>query len=172
MSDVWTSVGVIAGVGLVALSGWGWLDPAIALLVAANIVWTGWQLMQRSASGLMEVALPQEQQRLITQVFDQYVVLGTAYHALRASQAGRRSFISFHALVPGQWSVQEAHDLVERIESDLGGAIPNCHVTTHLEPIDGPRSMDDQGLDRTTAYPESGTQTERCENIRSGAVAA
>jgi len=153
MTDVWTSVGVILGVGLVALSGWNWLDPTLALLVAANIVWTGWQLMNRSASGLMDAALPPDQQRLITEVFDRYIEHGIAYHALRTRQAGRRSFISFHALIPGQWTVQEAHDWVERIESDLRAAIPNSHVTSHLEPIDDPCSMDDQGLDRTSQFP-------------------
>jgi len=148
MTDVWTSVGVILGVGVVAMTGWNWLDPTIALLVAANIVWTGWQLMHRSASGLMDAALPPEQKRLITEVFDHYIEQGIAYHALRTRQAGRRSFISFHALVPGQWSVQEAHDWVERIERDLRTAIPNCHITSHLEPIDDPSSMEDQALDR------------------------
>lgn len=148
MTDVWTSVGVILGVGLVAWSGWNWLDPTIALLVAANIVWTGWQLMRRSASGLMDAALPPEQKRLITQVFDRYIDHGIAYHALRTRQAGRRSFISFHALVPGKWTVHEAHDWIEKIESDLRIAIPNCNITSHLEPIDDPCSMDDQALDR------------------------
>jgi cation diffusion facilitator family transporter len=151
MTDVWTSVGVILGVGMVAWSGWNWLDPTIALLVAANIVWAGWQLMHRSASGLMDVALPPDQKRLITEVFDRHIEHGIAYHALRTRQAGRRSFISFHALVPGKWSVQEAHDWVERIESDLREAIPNCHITSHLEPIDDPCSMENQGLDRATA---------------------
>jgi len=155
MTDVWTSVGVILGVGLVAISGWNWLDPAIALLVAANIVWTGWQLMRRSASGLMDAALPPEQKRLITQVFERYIEHGIAYHALRTRQAGRRSFISVHVLVPGIWSVHEAHDWVERIESDLREAIPNCHITSHLEPIDDPCSMDDQGLDRGPAASRS-----------------
>ena len=153
MTDVWTSVGVILGVGLVVLSGWNWLDPMTALLVAANIVWTGWTLMHRSASGLMDTALPAEQKLLIIKVFEKYVANGIAYHALRTRQAGRRSFISFHALVPGKWTVQEAHDWIERVESDLREAIPNCHITSHLEPIDDPCSMDDQELDRMAAYP-------------------
>ena len=153
MTDVWTSVGVILGVGLVVLSGWNWLDPMTALLVAANIVWTGWTLMHRSASGLMDTALPAEQKLLIIKVFEKYVANGIAYHALRTRQAGRRSFISFHALVPGKWTVQEAHDWIERVESDLREAIPNCHITSHLEPIDDPCSMDDQELDRMAACP-------------------
>jgi cation diffusion facilitator family transporter len=158
MTDVWTSAGVIAGVGLVALSGWGWLDPVIALLVAANIVWTGWVLMRRSASGLMDVALPPEQQQRIAEILGKYEGQGIGYHALRTRQAGRRSFISFHALVPGHWSVKDAHDWVERVEGDLRHAIPNAHITSHLEPIDDPCSMDDQDLDRTDTHPRaSGT---------------
>lgn len=149
MTDVWTSVGVILGVGLVAWSGWLWLDPLIALLVAANIVWTGWQLMRRSASGLMDVALPAEQILLITDVLDGYGEQGVDYHALRTRQGGRQSFISLHVLVPGQWSVQEAHDRVEWIERDLRLAVPNCHITTHLEPKEDPLSMDDQELLRS-----------------------
>ncbi len=149
MTDVWTSVGVILGVGLVAWSGWLWLDPLIALLVAANIVWTGWQLMRRSASGLMDVALPAEQIRLITDVLDSYGDQSIDYHALRTRQGGRQSFISLHVLVPGQWSVQEAHDLVEQIESDVRAAVSNCHMTVHLEPKEDPLSMDDQELVRS-----------------------
>ena len=143
-----SSGGVIVGVGLVALTGWNWLDPALALLVAANIVWTGWRLMHRSASGLMDAALPKTQQTAITQVFQRYAEHGIDYHALRTRQSGRRAFVSFHVLVPGRWSVKHAHDWVERIEADLRNAVPNCHITAHVEPIDDPASLDDQDLDR------------------------
>lgn len=149
MTDVWTSVGVIAGVALVALSGWHWLDPAIALLVAANIVRTGVQLMRRSTSALLDEALPSEQSRLIEQVLASYRAHAITYHALRTRQAGQRCFISFHALVPGHWTVQEAHDWMERIEADLRQAIPHCHVISHLEPLEDPRSMDDEVLFRS-----------------------
>jgi cation diffusion facilitator family transporter len=148
MTDVWTSVGVILGVGLVALSGWNWLDPAIAILVAVNIVWTGWQLMSRSASGLMDIALPAEQLAKIDAILCEYRKHQISYHALRTRQAGRRTFITLHVLVPGAWSVQEAHDWVEKIEKELRNAVPGSHVTTHLEPIDDPCSMDDEALDR------------------------
>ena len=148
MTDVWTSAGVLLGVGLVGLSGWNWLDPTIALLVAANIVWTGWQLMQRSASGLMDAALPAKDLTKVETILRNYAKHEISYHALRTRQAGRRSFISLHVLVPGKWSVQEAHDWVERIEKDLREAVPGGHITAHLEPVDDPRSMNDQGLDR------------------------
>lgn len=143
MTDVWTSVGVILGVGLVVLSGWNWLDPTIALLVAANIVWTGWQLMRRSASGLMDVALPPADLAKVEIVLRDYEKHSISYHALRTRQAGRRSFISLHVLVPGKWSVQQAHDWLEKIENDLRNVVPGSHITTHLEPVDDPCSMAD-----------------------------
>jgi cation diffusion facilitator family transporter len=148
MTDVWTSAGVIVGVGLVWLSGWLWLDPAIALLVAANIVWTGWQLMQRSAAGLMDAALPIEDMAKIEALLDGYRRQGLDFHALRTRQAGSRTFVTLHVLVPGGWTVQQGHDWAERIEADIGGLVRNAHVTTHLEPIEDPLSMTDQVLDR------------------------
>ncbi len=149
MTDVWTSAGVIAGVGLVWLTGWLWLDPAIALLVAVNIVWTGWQLMQRSAAGLMDVSLPAEQLVKVEALLAGYRTRGLEFHALRTRQAGSRVFVTLHVLVPGSWTVQVGHDWSERIEADIRLALPHAHVTTHLEPIEDPVSMVDQELDRT-----------------------
>jgi cation diffusion facilitator family transporter len=148
MTDVWTSAGVIAGVGLVWATGWLWLDPVIALLVALNIVWTGWQLLQRSAAGLMDVSVPAADLRAIDGVLDRYRGQGLDFHALRTRQAGSRAFISLHVLVPGAWSVQRAHDWSERIEADLRQAVSYAHVTTHLEPLEDPLSLADQELDR------------------------
>jgi cation diffusion facilitator family transporter len=148
MTDVWTSAGVIVGVGLVGLSGWLWLDPALALLVAANIVWTGWRLLRRSADGLMDVALPPEQHQGVVDVLDTYRPQGIDYHALRTRQAGARSFVEVHVLVPGAWSVQRGHDLLEKLEADIRTALPHATVLTHLEPIEDPASHDDIRLDR------------------------
>ena len=130
------------------LTGWLWLDPVIALLVAANIVWTGWQLLQRSASGLMDAAIPEEHIRAIETVMDGYRAQGLDYHALRTRQAGMRAFVSLHVLVPGAWTVQQGHDCMERIEADIRGVVPVCHVTTHLEPLEDPVSLSDEPLDR------------------------
>ena len=151
MTDVWTSVGVIGGVGLVWLTGWLWLDPAIALLVAANIIWTGWQLMQRSAAGLMDVSLPPEQLAQVDALLTGYRKQGLEFHALRTRQAGSRVFVTLHVLVPGSWTVQHGHDWSERIEADIRKTLPHAHVTTHLEPIEDPISMVDQDLDRPAA---------------------
>ncbi|HWR77961.1 MAG TPA: cation diffusion facilitator family transporter [Thiobacillus sp.] len=148
LTDVWTSVGVIAGVGLVWATGWLWLDPVIALLVAMNIVWTGWQLLQRSASGLMDVSIPQEELRAIEAVLDGYRRQGLAFHALRTRQAGARAFVTVHVLVPGAWTIQQGHDWSERIEADIRQAVPHTHITTHLEPKEDPISLADQELDR------------------------
>jgi divalent metal cation (Fe/Co/Zn/Cd) transporter len=104
--------------------------------------------MHRSASGLMDVSLPQGEIEKVEAILRSYGDKGIQYHALRTRQAGRRSFISLHVLVPGKWTVQEAHDWADRIEKDIRGAMPYSHTTTHLEPVDDPCSMDDEGLDR------------------------
>ncbi len=148
MTDVWTSVGVIAGVGLVWLTDLAWLDPVVALAVAANIVWTGWQLMARSASGLMDAALPDHEMNRLEDILTSFHEEGVRFHALRTRQAGRRVFVSVHLLVPGEWTVKVAHDYSERVEAALCAALPNAHITTHLEPLDDPLSLADEALDR------------------------
>jgi cation diffusion facilitator family transporter len=148
MTDVWTSVGVIAGVGMVWLTDQPWLDPVIALLVALNIIWTGWHLIQRSAAGLMDTSLPLESRQKIEAVLAGYRNQGLDFHALRTRQAGRRTFVTLHVLVPGHWTVKQGHDWAERIERDICKVLHQAHITTHLEPLDDPVSMFDQELDR------------------------
>lgn len=147
-TDVWTSAGVIVGVGLAWASGHLWLDPVIALLVAVNILWTGWGLMRRSAAGLMDASLPEAERARIEEVLADYRHKGLEFHALRTRRAGARSFVTVHVLVPGAWTVHEGHDWCERIESDVRRALPRVHITTHLEPREDPRSHADQELDR------------------------
>jgi cation diffusion facilitator family transporter len=148
LTDVWTSAGVVVGVGLAWSTDRLWLDPAVALLVAANIVWTGWQLMRRSADGLMDASLPEAELKQIAQILEGYRREGLAFHALRTRRAGRRSFVTLHILVPGAWTVQQGHDISERIEADLRRRFPRLHITTHVEPQEDPRSLLDQELDR------------------------
>jgi cation diffusion facilitator family transporter len=146
---VWTSAGVIVGVGTVALTGWGWLDPAVALAVAANIVWSGVHLLRRALLGLLDTALPAAERARLTAIFEHYArEQGVQFHALRTREAGARRFISFHVLVPGQWTVQRGHALLERIERDAREALPGVTVFTHLESLDDPTSWDDTTLDR------------------------
>lgn len=151
MTDVWTSAGVLVGVGAVALTGLQWLDPAVALLVGANIVWTGWRLIDRSARGLLDAALPAEDRTAIEAVLQRYRAEGIDFHALRTRQAGSRAFVSVHVLVPGHWSVKDGHDTVERIEAELRACLHNATIFTHLEPLEDPKSFDDQTLDRPSA---------------------
>lgn len=153
MTDVWTSAGVLAGVGLVALTGWLILDPLIALAVAANIVWTGIQLIGRSGMGLLDSAISTEERAALQAVLDRHhqPAPGVQFHAVRTRQAGMRRFISFHVLAPGDWTIQEGHVLLEAIEGEIRSAIPNSTVFTHLEPLDDQRSWEDTGLDRTEA---------------------
>jgi cation diffusion facilitator family transporter len=151
LTDVWTSVGVLVGVGLAVATGWLRLDPIVACLVALNIVWTGYRILRDSVSGLMDAALPAAEQDALKAVLDRYVAEGVQYHALRTRQAGPRRFCSVHVLVPGEWTVQRGHALLERIEEDLRGAVPNMSAFTHLESLDDPASWDDMGIDRPAA---------------------
>lgn len=151
MTDVWTSVGVLVGIGVVMLTGWERLDPLIALLVAANIIWSGVSLVRRSALGLMDTALPSEEQDAIQQILERYRQQGVQFHALRTRSAAARRFVSLHVLVPGTWTVQQSHNLLERIEADLRSQLPNVTVFTHLEPLEDSVSWQDTTLDRDKA---------------------
>jgi cation diffusion facilitator family transporter len=149
MTDVWTSAGVVLGVGAVRLTGWEWLDPIVALGVAANIVSTGVCLVRRSVLDLMDTALPLEEQTIIKNILDQYRTDHVQYHALRSRRAAARRFVSVHILVPGTWTVQRGHDLLERIEAQIREHLANATVFTHLEPLEDPVSWQDTGIDRT-----------------------
>ncbi len=149
MTDVWTSAGVLVGVGLVALTGWQLLDPIVAFVVAANIIWSGVGILRSSISGLMDVALPINEQDIIRKVLEVHRQAGVEYHALRTRQSGAMKFISLHVLVPGEWNVQRGHQLLEQIEADISDALPNVVVFTHLESLNDPSSWDDVPLSGT-----------------------
>ena len=151
MTDVWTSAGVLVAIGAVVATGWEWLDPVVALAVAANIIWSGVGLMRRSVLGLMDTALPREQQQAVRAIQERYAEAGAKFHALRSRQSGARSFVSMHVLVPGDWTVQRGHELLERIEADIRQVIPSVTVFTHLESLDDPASWEDAQLDRISA---------------------
>ena len=149
MTDVWTSGGVILGVGLVALTGWQILDPIIALLVSINIVYTGINLIRHSVDGLMDASLLSEETQAVKEVLNKYrQKYEIDFHALRTRQAGSRHFISVHVLVPGAWTVHDAHHIAEDIEGDIRAVVQNSVAFTHLEPIEDEISHEDICLDR------------------------
>ncbi|HEX6662612.1 MAG TPA: cation diffusion facilitator family transporter [Gaiellaceae bacterium] len=148
LTDVVTSVGVIVGVAIVAITGWRVLDPLIALAVAANIVLTGLALIRRSGGGLMDRVLPEAEQAAVRAALAPFAAEGVGFHALRTRRSGRRSFVSVHVLVPGDWSVQEGHRVLERVELAVRQAVPGTTVFTHLEPVEDPASLEDTELDR------------------------
>lgn len=150
MTDVWTTVGVLIGITLVSLTGWMRLDPVIALIVAANIIWSGVQLVRRSVQGLMDTALPDDEVNLVLEILDSHCQDGIQFHALRTRQSGIRRFVSFHVLVPGDWSVQQGHRILESIEADIRKKLDSVTVFTHIEPIEDSDSWIDQTLDRPT----------------------
>jgi cation diffusion facilitator family transporter len=147
LTDVWTSVGVVVGVGGVAATGWLRLDPIVAILVAANIVWSGVRIVRDSVRGLMDVALPAEERAAVCKALEPHKQAGVQYHAIRTRQSGAMRFVSLHVLVPGSWTVQRGHHLLERIEADIRAALPNATVFTHLESLGDPASWDDVTLD-------------------------
>jgi cation diffusion facilitator family transporter len=149
MTDVWTSAGVIGGVALVYATGWQRLDPLVALAVAIHVVWTGIGLVRRSVVGLLDAAISPEDQNEVNKIFNEYANrYAVKFHAFRTRQAGSRRFISFHLLVPDEWSVKRAHQLSEEIEERIRSLVPNSGVLVHIEPISDPASYDDEGLDR------------------------
>ncbi len=148
MTDVWTSAGVIAGIGLAALTGWYILDPLLGLTVAVHIAWMGVRLMQRSILGLMDTALPSGDLDKVQAVLRRNTSDDIQFHALMTRQSGARSFVSVHIQVPGSWSVQKGHDLAEKIESEIREELPQVTVFTHIEPREDPLSFADIHLDR------------------------
>ena len=143
LTDVWTTAGVLVGVIVVHFTGWLRLDALIAMAVAIQILWTGWHLVYRSFSGLMDRAMPDEERALIVEVLETLKSQGGDYHALRTRVAGAKSFVDVHVLVPGAMSVQAGHDIVERLENEIVQRLPHVEVLTHLEPLEDPRSWDD-----------------------------
>lgn len=148
LTDVWTTAGVAIGLVLVKLTGWHILDPLMAIAVALNIAWVGVQLVRETTNALMDGVISDLDQQVIWDILTPYQSDGIQFHALRTRMAGARSFISFHVLVPGDWSVKRGHDLCEELEQTLMDALPGSHVMTHLEPIEDPISWRDATLDR------------------------
>ncbi|MBX7236140.1 MAG: cation diffusion facilitator family transporter [Caldilineales bacterium] len=148
LADVWTSVGVLVGIGVVAISGWQRLDAIVALAVAGNIIWSGLRIVRKSVLGLMDTALPADELAAIQKALARGRQEGVNYHAMRTRQAGARRFMSVHVLVPGDWTVQRGHQLLEQIEAEIREAVPNITVLTHLEAIEDEASWDDASLDR------------------------
>jgi cation diffusion facilitator family transporter len=162
LTDVWTTAGVVVGVVLVQLTGWLVLDPLIALLVAANIVWTGVRLLRDTGYGFLDTALPPADQAQIAAVLAPYQAAGIDFHALRTRTSGQRRFVSLHVLVPGAWSIQRGHALTEQIERGIITVLPKTTVFTHLEPVEDQVSWEDQTLDRV-----NGAEAELAEHVRS-----
>jgi cation diffusion facilitator family transporter len=146
LTDVWTSAGVLVGIGAVVLTGWTQLDPIVALVVAANIVWTGFRIMRDSVGGLMDAAISAGDQQKIRDILEAHLEEGAQYHALRTRQSGAQRFISFHMLVPGDWTVARGHQLIDHIETDLRSALAHVTVFSHLESLEDPAAWDDSEL--------------------------
>ena len=160
ISDVFTTIGVIVAVAAVAITGLRWLDPLIGLVIGAYVVYSGIDLLRRSALGLIDTTLPNSEYVQIKEVLDSYKSEGIDYHALRTRQAGALGFMTVHILVPGNWTIRRGHALSERIERDIQHKLAHVHVTTHIEPADDPSSWRDVGLERPAeSFGEGAVET-------------
>ena len=146
MTDLWTSVGVVVGVALVGLTGWNWLDSAVAIAVGINIMWTGYRLIRESTDGLMDVSLPKEDNARLREILALHQGDEVDFHAVRTRESGARQFMEMHMLVPGSWTVQQGHDAMEDLIEEINVEFPDLRVTGHLEPIEDPRSYEDMHL--------------------------
>jgi divalent metal cation (Fe/Co/Zn/Cd) transporter len=126
---------VIAGVLLVGVTGWLWLDALVAILVGLHILFEGWKLVRASTNGLMDTALPRETVDSIEAVLRSYADRGVGYRNLRTRRAGAESFVYVDVLVPPTWSIVQAHDLLDEIEAGIGAIQPDTRVLTHAEPF-------------------------------------
>lgn len=134
LSDVVTSVGVTIGILLAVVTGWDILDPALAGLVALNILWSGWQVMRESLSGLMDAALSDDRLVEIREIISREAEGAIEAHDLRTRASGPAVFIDFHLVVPAQMTVAEAHDICDRIEAALKATVEGARITIHVEP--------------------------------------
>jgi cation diffusion facilitator family transporter len=134
LTDVFTSVGVLAGLLLVPLTGWVWLDSVLAAFVALNILWSGWGLMKESIGGLMDEALPEATLSRVRDIISSNAAGAIEAHDLRTRHAGKMTFIDFHLVVPGTMSVTAAHDICDRLERALKDDIEDALITIHVEP--------------------------------------
>lgn len=148
MTDVWTTGGVLIGIALVWLTGYARLDPIVALLVALNIVVTGYRLLVRSGRGLLDISLPDKEIKKVISILNSYQDEGVGYHALRSRQAASRKFLVVHLLVPGKWTIDIGHQLADRIENEIRASIPEANIVTHIEPVEDPISLLDVDIIR------------------------
>ena len=149
MTDVWTSVGVLVGIGLVKLTGLLILDPIIALLVAANIIWTGFVLMKRSANGLLDSGIPEDERKKIMEILDKYKNQGVNFHSLMTRQAGKQKFVLVHLLIPSHLNITEGHNIAEKIEKDIRDNFDTLiNVFTHIEPEGDHITLNELGIEK------------------------
>jgi cation diffusion facilitator family transporter len=134
LTDVWTSVAVVLGLGLVLLTGKTWLDPLCAVLVALLVLRTGFRILRSASGGLVDSQLGPAEQALVDGALAPFRTDGVAFSAIRTRQAGRHVFVHLTVRVPGSWTVHKAHDLADRVENAVAAVLSEATVDTHVEP--------------------------------------
>ena len=134
MTDVFTSFGVLAGLIAAILTGWAILDPVLAIIVALNILWQGWKVINNSVQGPMDVGVELEETMRIRDTISSHAAGAIEAHDLRTRVAGQVTFIEFHLVVPSKMTVGDAHDICNRIEDALKKEVENARIVIHIEP--------------------------------------
>lgn len=154
LTDVWTSIGVVVGVAAVVLTGWNQLDAIVGFAVGINILVMGWKLLNDSASALLDHTWPKEENKELVELLQEFHQPGRVeFHGLRTRESGNRRFAEVHVLVPGDWSVQRGHDIVEHIEEQIAARFDRTTLVSHIEPLEDPRSYGD--FETEIEVPES-----------------
>ncbi len=161
LTDVWTSVGVVAGVGLVWLTGWERLDPIVAFAVGVNIIVTGVGLISESVSGLLDKTLEDSDNEKIAAILREHSSEHVTFHGLQTREAGQQMFMNVHVQVPDEWSVLYAHDFGHQVEEAVVEQFPLMEAIVHIEPIGDPRSYDDIPDAEVRIYPDETGRTPR-----------
>lgn len=158
LTDLWTSVGVVVGVGLVALTGYERLDAIVGFLVGLNIARTGARLLRDSIDGLMDHAWSQQETAELGRVLAPFVSADVAIHGIRTRAAGHARFADLHLLVPGEWTVRRSHQLADEIERQVARQLADVRLMCHVEPVEDPGSYSDFDAEADIWMPETGAE--------------
>lgn len=154
LTDVWTSVGVVVGVGLVWLTGWDRLDAIVAFAVGVNIIVTGVGLVSESVAGLLDKTLDKEHNDTVARILREHSSETVTFHGLQTREAGQQMFMNVHMQVPDEWTVQHAHEFAHEVEDAIIAEYPSMEALVHIEPISDPASYDDIPEAEITIYPD------------------
>lgn len=153
-ADALAALSIFVGLGILNLTGWHFIDPLLAIIVAVLIVKAGFDILRQAVTHLLDAALPEEEEAEIDRVLNSYSHRFINAHRLRTRQAGKHRYIDLHLVVRDDMTVEEAHQLCDEIEHDIRQVLPNADVTIHIESAS---AFKEQGAEDSYEQPKAGT---------------